>query len=248
MISVASLDCLELKSLNQKVHSQTPPNLTRNRGNVPIQLLWEHSYLAKGSFLNLTITITDPSSNGVAPVLYRLNNWDQYITLSTTSSPPSDYMDRYLVNETGSTAVIVNVNTDDFYFFMLYLPAKITFQYEFWLDKVYYSPDDYNFTCNTSSIETPCQLSLPPSASIATTQQCLLVLTDSLDMFSSVSTTIKIKRRLINTLFLSLLLLMALAVVVMLSSAIYPWVQPQLGPWCTRECHMCHRGGYKELT
>ena len=245
-ISVASLNCLDLKPLKQRVHSQSIPNLTRNHGNVPIQLLWNHSYFAKGSSLNLTINITDPPSNGVAPVLYQLNNWHQYNSWVSMASSPSHYIARYPVNKTGITAVVVNASTDDFYFFMLYLPDKITFHYEFWLDRLYYSPADYEFTCNTTVIQPSCQLSLPISASIATTQQCLLVLADGDGQFSSVSTTIQ--RRSINSLSLSLLLLMVLMVVVALSSAVYPWVQPRLGPWCTRQCHMCHRGGYKELT
>ena len=163
------------------LNGSSSPALNRT-GNVPIQLLWEHGYLVRGSSLNLTVTITNPPSNGVAPVLYQLNNWDQYNKVLLTSSSPSHYIARYPLNMI-STTITVDVNIDDAYLFLLYLPARAVFQYEFWLDKVYYSPDDYNFTCTS-----PCQFSLPSSYILGSNMQCILMLQSSGDMFFDTST------------------------------------------------------------
>ena len=255
-LSAASCTCSELVSKNIFIYSHSAPNLTRDQGNEPLQLLWDHGYLVEKSTLNLTITIVVPPTNGAAPVLYQLNNWTQYWSLLPSDDPPytDQYVTRYPISRTGNTTVSITVTSTDFHFFFLYLPTTTTFQYQFSLNRYYYSPDDYNFTCSTSSINRPCLVTLNPSKSLDySTQQCLLVLPKSSDSdsfkFLTINTTIK--RFLINLLSLILLTLMGLVVLVFLVALVYLLLGKQVQA-CIRSgfiwCCATHQEKYKELS
>ena len=253
-LSAASCTCSELVSKNNFTYSHSATNLRRDLGNEPLQLLWDHGYLAEKSILNLTITIVVPPTNGAAPALYQLNNWTQYLSLLPSDDPPStdQYVAHYPISRTGNTTVSITVTSDDFYFFFLYLPTTTTFQYQFSLNRYYYSPDDYNFTCSTSSINRPCLVSLKPSNSLDySTQQCLLVLPISSHSFEFLTINTTIKRFLINLLSLILLTLMGFVVLVFLFALAYLLLGKQVQA-CIRSgfiwCCATHQVKYKELS
>ena len=246
-LSVASQRCSDLVSKSQFKSGLSATNLKRERGNEPLQLLWNHGYLVDKSTLNLTITIVDPPTNGAAPALYQLNNWTQYWSLLPSDDPPStdQYITRYPISRTGNTTVSITVTSTDFHFFFLYLPATTVFQYQFSLNRYYYSPDDYNFTCNTSSTNSPCKVTLATSYRVGDIQ-CLLVLPKSSNSFPSIRTTIS--RYVANTLSLSLISLMGLLVLLTaLLSIVCLWVWPCCGQCCIQGCCCHHQETYKEF-
>ena len=185
-VSVAApLSCSQINTTTTSVHNSSRPALNRI-GYIPFQELWNYGYLLKGSTLNLNITIIDPSFNGAAPILYQFNNYDQYNNIfKQPTYPPDQYIAGYPIRIAGSTNVSVDVNTDDAYFFALYLPGQAMFQYEFWLDKVQYNPGDYNFSCAS-----PCQFPLPSSLTVGSNVQCILMMQMSIASFSEISTMI----------------------------------------------------------
>ena len=240
------VNCSDLITQNEVYHLVLV-NSTRTKGNERLQLLEDFSYLVMGSSLNISITFADLPTNKAAPVLYQLNNWTQYQSLQNSGAPPStgQYVAHYSIDVTKN--ITVPVTSTDFYFFLLYLPVETVFQYQFWLNRVYYNYSDYNFTCDASSTNTLCPFELPISSSAGTHTQCLLVLLpNTTDIIYHVNTSVT--RRPVNSLSLTLFVLMGLLILVVLSSVIYPWVQPHLGDWCSRDCHMCPKRSYKELS
>ena len=239
-------NCSDLITQNEISHLVSG-NSTRTKGNKHLHLLEKFSYLVIGSSLNISISLADPPANKAALVLYQLNNWTQYQSLLASGAPPStgQYVAHYSINVNKN--ITIPVTSTDFYFFLLYLPVETVFQYQFWLNRVYYNYSDYNFTCDASSTNTLCPFELSISSSAGAHTQCLLVLLpDTTNMIYHVNTSIT--RRPINSLSLTLLVLMGLLILVVLSSVIYPWVQPRLGDWCSRDCHMCPKRSYKELS
>ena len=182
------LSCTDLVSRVHSLNKTSASNLTRERSNQPLQSLEDHSYLVENSTLNITITIVDQPA--LAPVLYQLNNWTQYLKMLSIDDPPptGQYVASYPINKTGNTTIFITVTSDDFHFFLLFLPATTTFQFRFWLNRYYYSYDDYKFACTST---TSCRFPLTPSYTSGSNIQCqLLQLLGGDNDFISVNTNI----------------------------------------------------------
>ena len=188
--ATAPLSCTNLVSQVHSLNKTSASIPVSGRSYHPLQLLEDHSYLVENSTLNITITIVDQPA--LAPVLYQLNNWTQYGSLLPSDDPPStdQHVKSYPINRTGNTTVSITVTSNDFYFFLLYLPALTVFQYQFSLNRYYYRPADYKFEHCTST--TSCRFPLTPSYTSGSDIQCqLLQVSGAENDFISVNTNIR---------------------------------------------------------
>ena len=226
-----TLNCNDLVSRAVFLNNSSAANLRRDQGNEPLQLLWDHGYLAEKSTLNLTITIVVPPTNGAAPALYQLSNWTQYKSLLSSDHPPSTGQDviRYPINRAGNTTISIPVTSDDFYFFFLYLPATTVFQYQFWLNKYYYDIRDYNLT---SSLAKSYRFMFAPSyaSSVDMRLRCWLVYQDiTSDTYFALNTNV-----IRNPVILPVLLpvIAVLVVLTIISLCILIWSFRRYLPKC----------------
>lgn len=213
----APVSCSNLVSRKLSVYGMSG-TIPGSRGTNPLQNLEVHSYLVHGSSLTVGITITHLPS-GARPILYQLNKYETYWMLQSSVQKLSadQYVASYpiIVNKNGTFNVTIIVNSTDFQFFLLYLPVAdddIKFQYEFWLEKRYYSPNDYKFTCNVTTSDNFCPFPLvyyPVSDRI----QCQPVLIESQSsLFNNVSTTTT-RNRFVLVISVPILIVMSLLVV-----------------------------------
>ena len=188
----APMSCSDLVSHKRYVHGMSG-TIPGSHGTNPLQNLEVHSYLVNGSSLTVAITITHlPPSGAKWLFLYMLNKYEMYWMLqSSVQKLPADVKHYPIfINKSGTFNVTISINSTDFYFFLLYLPADTRFQYEFWLEKRYYSPNDYNFTCNVTTSDNSCPFPLVYSL-ISDHIQCQPVLIESQNshLFNNISTT-----------------------------------------------------------
>ena len=241
-LSATLVNCSSLVSRHDSANwSSIDANVT---GNWPLNTLEEYSYMVTGSFVIFELHILTPG-NGAAPTLFILDNWKDYrVKYSSGDELPSRYVTRYPISSTGTTTHNITINSTGLYFFLLHFPSKTDFYYEFWVDRFYYSRDDYSFNCSGSS---SCHFSLDTASTIGTDVQCLMVMPlGTKDEFIDITT--QVVRNPINTLTLTLILLMVAACLVSGSALIYPQVQSWLGPRCSGDCQWCPRGSYTQLS
>ena len=234
-VFIGLMECSNITTYNSTITGeQNGSNTTKNDSFQQLELLEPYAYLVEGSYIELTITITEPPDPVKQVYLYVFNNYNDYTSLSNVTNV-SDYFTRYDIEpQNGSyTTFFMNITETSYYFYALWTPNGTAFEYDYTVDQISYNISNDDFSCVLTTNNPLCtlEIKIPDSADccISSNRQCLVSYTyGNGEPFKTVKVNL-IGRRL-NKIFGVLMLLSIMFLELSCTVATYDIIKFKLFP------------------